>query len=149
MKRCPRCASTKSLAQFHLNRARKDGHQSICKSCRAELDRERYVRSHKADRRERRHELLRVRTEWLRSLKEGRPCHDCGKVFPPEAMQWDHLPGRPKRGHVSELRGLSKEEVLSEIVNCELVCTNCHTLRTFDRAGWRVREPAGGYGAVA
>ena len=86
---------------------------------------------------------------WLRSLKVGQPCRDCGKVFPPEVMQWDHLPGLPKRGDITMLRGLSKHEILDEIAKCELVCANCHTIRTFVRAGWRMREESGRYGCAA
>jgi hypothetical protein len=51
-------------------------------------------------------------------------------------MQWDHLPGTPKLAAVSELRSRSKATILDEIEKCELVCTNCHTIRTFERAGW-------------
>lgn len=149
MKRRLRCEQTKSLVEFHVSRARTDGHQSICKPCRAEIDRERYLRARDTEsRREAKREFDRSRTEWLRSLKTGVPCTDCGTVFPPEAMQWDHLPGRPKRGDVSSLRGVSRQQILDEIANCELVCTNCHILRTIARAGWRLHEPAPTYGGV-
>jgi hypothetical protein len=62
-------------------------------------------------------------------------------------MQWDHLPGGVKRGDVSTLRA-TREEVLDEIAKCELVCANCHILRTFRRAGWRIREEVAGYDLV-
>lgn len=64
-------------------------------------------------------------------------------------MQWDHLPQYPKRGDISQLVGLSKQEILNEIAKCELVCTNCHILRTAARAGWTVRETAGPYMTLA
>jgi len=52
-------------------------------------------------------------------------------------MQWDHLPGAHKLGNLSTtLRGRSREEILEEIAKCELVCANCHAIRTFQRAGW-------------
>src|SRR2546426_1918759 len=35
---------------------------------------------------------------WLRELKAGKTCTDCGGSFPPEAMQWDQLPGMIKLG---------------------------------------------------
>ncbi len=77
------------------------------------------------------------RAEWLLSLKRGRPCPDCGGTFPPQVMQWDHLPGAPKLGDISTgLRSRSRDEILEEIAKCELVCTNCHAIRTFQRAGW-------------
>lgn len=57
-------------------------------------------------------------------------------MFPPAAMQWDHLPGKIKLGDVSALHGRTRQEILAEIEKCELVCANCHTLRTAIRGGW-------------
>jgi len=52
-------------------------------------------------------------------------------------MQWDHLPGFDKIGDISgSWTGRSEQEILDEIAKCELVCTNCHTIRTFRRNGW-------------
>jgi hypothetical protein len=55
-------------------------------------------------------------------------------------MQWDHRPGVEKLGDVSvDFWGHSREEILTEIAKCDLVCANCHTIRTFERAGWALR----------
>lgn len=80
---------------------------------------------------ERRYELR----EWAISLKEGRPCADCGGIFHHAAMQWDHLPQSLKVDHVCELvgQGATKERILEEIAKCELVCANCHAIRTYNR----------------
>lgn len=144
MKRCPSCRQTKPLDEFHRSALRRDGVQSICKLCRAALDRDRYARERDV-RVRRNREFVRSRVDWLRSLKVGRPCTDCGRVLPPEAMQWDHLPGTPKRGDVSTLTGRSMQEILQEIAKCELVCANCHVIRTFKRAGWTLRESPARY----
>ncbi len=49
-------------------------------------------------------------------------------------MQWDHLPGTKKLGNVSEMASnRSIEEAEEEISKCELVCANCHAVRTFSR----------------
>jgi hypothetical protein len=75
----------------------------------------------------------RARSEWLRSLK-ARPCTDCGEQFPPEAMEWDHLPGNAKLGDISTaMRAKSADVILAEIAKCELVCANCHAIRTRSR----------------
>ena len=148
MKRCPDCGIYKPLTEFHRSALRRDGRQSICKECRAEIDHARYVAQPGAYR-QRNREFRRGRVQWLRSLKVGRPCTDCGNVFPPEAMQWDHLPGMDKRGDVSTLTGLSMRQILDEIAKCDLVCTNCHILRTAARAGWKLRETAATYAALA
>jgi len=55
-------------------------------------------------------------------------------------MQWDHRPGAEKIGNISaDFWGRTRDEVLDEIAKCELVCTNCHAIRTFDRNGWATR----------
>jgi hypothetical protein len=135
VKRCPRCGETKDHSAFHLNRMRRDGLQSICKSCRAVIDHDRYERQRGTRKPTRTWE--RGRRLWLLSLKTGRPCTDCGKIFLPQVNQWDHLPGNLKLGNIStSLRDRSRQEILDEIAKCELVCANCHALRTFERAGW-------------
>lgn len=54
-------------------------------------------------------------------------------------MQWDHIPGNLKLGDIStSFKGRSRQDVLDEIAKCELVCANCHAIRTFERAGWAV-----------
>ena len=135
MKRCPRCGEMKLLSEFHRNKLRRDGLQVYCKPCRAVIDHDYYerVRGTRVPTRV----WERGRNAWLLSLKNGRPCTDCGRVFPPQVMQWDHLPGAPKLGEIStDFRGRSRELILQEIAKCELVCANCHTMRTFRRAGW-------------
>lgn len=42
VKQCRRCMVGKTYDQFHKQRATKDGHQSWCKSCSAEYQREHY-----------------------------------------------------------------------------------------------------------
>lgn len=71
---------------------------------------------------------------WVRSLKEGKPCADCGRPFHFAAMDWDHLPGHEKVGQINRLLlGYNKEVVLAEIAKCELVCANCHRVRSYER----------------
>jgi hypothetical protein len=70
---------------------------------------------------------------WMRQLK-SRPCADCGGLFHPAAMAFDHLPGTTKRLDISSLvRRGSIGLARAEIEKCELVCANCHAVRTFDR----------------
>jgi hypothetical protein len=68
------------------------------------------------------------------SLKDA-PCTDCKGTFPAEVMDFDHLPGFKKVRGVSDMviRGMPNEVILSEIAKCQLVCSNCHRLRTSKR----------------
>lgn len=130
--------AVKPRAEFARNIGRSDGLQPYCRACRADLDHERYEREvgRSVPRRSRTSYGI-ARGAWLRSLKTGRPCTDCARVFDPQVMQWDHLPGFEKVGDLSKgFPGSTEEEILREIAKCELVCTNCHTVRTFMRNGW-------------
>lgn len=49
-------------------------------------------------------------------------------------MQWDHLPGTVKLGEISdEMRARSRKLIFEELAKCELVCANCHAIRTYKR----------------
>lgn len=63
-------------------------------------------------------------------LKMDRPCYDCGGVFPVEAMDWDHIPGKEKSFGVANYSTRAFEAVLEEVQKCQLVCSNCHRVRT-------------------
>jgi len=60
------------------------------------------------------------------------PCTDCGGKFPPEAMDFDHVRGE-KVKHVGWLEDGSLVRLMAEIAKCELVCANCHRVRTAQR----------------
>ena len=102
MKRCPRCGEVKPLSEFPRNPGRRDGVHSICKTCRRIYEHERYERLHGKTIEYRPLRSERGRGAWLRSLKEGRACTDCGRAYPPQVMQWDHKPGYEKVGDISE-----------------------------------------------
>ena len=66
-------------------------------------------------------------------IKSGNPCADCGEFYPPWVMDFDHIDDN-KVASVSSLKFLtSLENVLKEIEKCELVCANCHRMRTHSR----------------
>ena len=80
------------------------------------------------------------------TLKEGRACAECGGMFPLYVMHWDHLPGYIKAGDVSAMVGNRRREiVLDELKKCELVCANCHVMRTVVRARRTIAEDAREY----
>ena len=62
------------------------------------------------------------------------PCTDCGRTYPPVAMDFDHREGQSKKSGVMNLvsrAGLS--EILAEVAKCDVVCANCHRMRTYRR----------------
>lgn len=69
---------------------------------------------------------------YLDELKSVTPCADCGKIFPPYVMDFDHL--HSKFNNVSRMVSYSRNTLISEINKCEIVCANCHRMRTHNRA---------------
>ncbi len=77
----------------------------------------------------------------MQSLKAGMPCADCGETFPPCVMHWDHLPGYLKVDEIGSMVGSRRRAiVLDELNKCELVCANCHVMRTVRRARRTIAE---------
>lgn len=80
---------------------------------------------------------VRVNKAFIRDFvtkrKSDVPCKDCGGIFPPCAMDFDHL--RDKRFEISKVasRELSISTIEKEMAKCDIVCSNCHRIRTYDR----------------
>ena len=64
----------------------------------------------------------------FRELK-NHPCMDCGGTFPPECMDFDHVRGEKVCG-VGLLVEDTTGKLDAEIAKCDLVCANCHRIRT-------------------
>ncbi len=72
--------------------------------------------------------------ELIDRLKSG-PCMDCGGAFPPYVMDFDHRDPATKYRPVSQLTGRNEATILAEIDKCDLVCANCHRIRTYSGLG--------------
>lgn len=70
----------------------------------------------------------------LLRLKESARCLDCGGAFPACCFDFDHRDPATKDRRavsISQLAGLvTEEELRAEIAKCDLVCANCHRIRT-------------------
>jgi hypothetical protein len=126
---CTLCYERKPLSEFHRFG---DGYMHWCKSCRKDYDAAYYRQRREivvAQKRQRAQEQV----AWMRTRKAA-PCVDCGGRFHPAAMTFDHLPGAAKRSDIATLaRRHSVAVIEAEIAKCELVCANCHAVRTFNR----------------
>ena len=77
----------------------------------------------------------RERVDRLREIERLKsvPCPDCEVAYPYYVMDFDHLDPRTKLDKISRLSskaGKSWPLILAEIAKCEVVCANCHRLRT-------------------
>lgn len=132
MKKCTSCSEEKELTEFHRNN-RINGYHSRCKKCYRTYDQRYYAGNKESVKRRTAMKRLELR-EWYWKKKAG-SCSDCYQLFHPVCMQFDHRPSTIKIASVSDLvaKLTSKEEIEVEIQKCDLVCANCHALRTWDR----------------
>jgi hypothetical protein len=70
---------------------------------------------------------------FVAQIKLERGCVDCGYKKHAVALDFDHLPGFEKTAAVSNLLSCTRERILAEIAKCEVVCANCHRVRTANR----------------
>jgi hypothetical protein len=76
-------------------------------------------------------EKTKERTKRLAGIKD-KPCLDCGNKFPSCCMDFDHIRGEKLFG-ITVSGNRKWETVLKEIEKCEVVCANCHRIRTAQR----------------
>lgn len=71
-------------------------------------------------------------------IKLERGCSDCGYNIDSYALEFDHrensgIPYSGKSRTVASMMYLNWNLVLAEIAKCDVVCANCHAIRTFKR----------------
>lgn len=133
---CRICGETKTLDKFYQDRRRNGETRTVrkfnCRDCTRRAMREAY----------------REAVEFLHEYKLKHGCVDCGYKAHPEALDFDHLPGAVKSFTIGSAVRKSKDELLAEIAKCEVVCANCHRVRTRRRmledtgpgADWDLRK---------
>ena len=156
MKTCSSCKVPKPLSEFGPMKRNKDGLAGRCRDCvnkkhqtyrdsyKQEHDGEpegrRYDQSHGEDYAKAAARKYQERKDFVNAIKEASPCMDCHQFFPAVCMDFDHRPGEVKKMGIAKMviNLYSLPAILEEIKKCDLVCANCHRIRT-----WILREPLG------
>ena len=122
-KTCIRCEVEQPLEEFTVDKGSPNGRRrhSVCRSCA------------KLSRRERAKALI----DEVTTFKLAKGCTDCGYADHPMALHFDHRPGERKLFNVATgVWGYSPKKVWDEIAKCDVVCANCHAIRTGERMGF-------------
>lgn len=139
-KRCKMCVEDKPLIEFTKNSKGKHGVGSYCVSCESKRKKAYYVKNKQRHAKNcrnwteaNREKIRRIADEKktrVDALKD-KPCMDCGQSFPPYVMDFDHRNPATKSFNIG--RGFSRKwaTIEAEIAKCDLVCSNCHRIRTF------------------
>jgi hypothetical protein len=81
--------------------------------------------------------ILRARRNRLKEhvrRQKMKPCADCGNSYPYYVMDFDHRPGEEKKFEIADFLATkvvsNYAAVDAEIAKCDVVCANCHRVRT-------------------
>lgn len=133
MKQCNRCSKSKLLTDFCVRRQSKDGRQPWCKDCSKKVFKT-YYKDNPDAYLVRARKIQKEASDLLTKLKDNQLCMDCSVRYPYYVLTYDHRDPSTKLGNLRELCGNGKEALLREIDKCDLVCANCHAIRTYKRA---------------
>lgn len=98
---CSICGIEKPLSEFALNKTRKDGHASDCKSCRKKY-RDEHYRLHKEYYKEKAAAYKRKKTKELEEFKSTLKCEICGENRP-WCLDFHHVNPEEKEGEIAKL----------------------------------------------
>lgn len=132
-KKCSRCGQWRHVSEYTKNLTRKDGLNSACRPCHKKWQGQHY-RKNKVYYAAKARRQAKMLASVVQAAKKDVPCADCGVVYPPYVMDFDHRDPKQKFCMVSQVwRLCSPRRVREEIAKCDVVCANCHRERTHQR----------------
>jgi hypothetical protein len=134
-KTCSKCKVTKTVGEFNLKNTMTKIYQSYCRECGKRLTRSHY-RNNKQQYLDRNVRSYLKRRELVRQMK-SRACADCGIQYPYYVMDFDHREGETKEYELNRIERMTLRAILRETEKCDVVCANCHRVRTYNR---RIKE---------
>jgi hypothetical protein len=125
---CKKCNSMLPRTEFFKNSNMASGYQSACKECQ--------------------NKRPLANKELVQRYKMRLGCKQCGYKENPVALQLNHLDpmlkiGRTKNGKVIESAlsyYWSRARVKQEVRKCEVLCANCHTVKTHSENQYSLRK---------
>lgn len=80
---------------------------------------------------ERNKKARKAKAEYIQKLKDV-PCMDCNGVYPRYVLEFDHR--EEKLYNISQMSNLGWATIKKEITKCDVICANCHAIRTYLRS---------------
>ena len=139
LKICSKCGKTKHLQGFYFRKRgpRAGEYYEKCKVC-MKLRGRRYYHENRERQLSlaltRRHKYRLLVRNYLIKVK-ARPCRDCNVKYPYYVMDFDHRKRELKILDVARMAaaGWSFDKIRREVEKCDVVCANCHRIRTFGK----------------
>jgi len=136
MKTCSKCKLEKELYEFNKDKNKKDGHCNWCKTCNKENMKSYYKSNKEKVKYENYQNKKKYRVEKKEKLLDylrNNSCIDCGNSDI-RVLEFDHVRGEKKMDVTKMVSSAySWDKIQEEIDKCEVVCSNCHKIRTYSR----------------
>jgi 5-methylcytosine-specific restriction endonuclease McrA len=132
MKICSICKQDKSLESFNKHPKRKDGLQTHCRDCNKQKSKNYYNQNKEKHQKEtykrKKQYIIESQQKILEILSQSK-CIDCGETDI-LTLEFDHK--NNKKDNVSSLlkRGNCWKVLETEILKCDIRCSNCHSRKT-------------------
>jgi hypothetical protein len=151
---CTKCNKEKEDVDFYNRKDRPKGKSATCKTCSNKRwqdykkNNPEKIAKNFQNWKSKPKNQIRLKTLWkkrdskvrkelslfLKDYKSNNPCMDCKIQYPYYVMDFDHRPGEIKIACVGRIEKFKTiDKLTQEITKCDLVCSNCHRIRTHDR----------------
>lgn len=139
MKICTYCKEEKSFDQFRFRNKAKNQYVSWCKLCFSNYEKEKWKTSEYRRQNNKNHNLERRKhkKQMVKDHLKNCACVVCGnKDF--RVLEFDHINRKNKKYNISDMAGagLGWKTILNEIKKCQVLCANCHRIKTYENKDW-------------
>lgn len=142
---CWKCKTDKEEDEFNWENKKLGKRKRICRSCMKVYHQHWYRKSYKhSDSRKRsisqQGEKIKRARYYVTNYLRTHPCVNCGDKRLP-VLDFDHIIKTEKYNRYTRIsflvkRGYSIHRIDEEIAKCQVLCANCHRMKTAKEQGW-------------
>lgn len=123
--KCSKCGELKSIFDFYKDRHAKNGLTSKCKNCENIATKE-WQAKNKEWRKSYNKKCYDKSRDFVTAYKKDLKCQECGETHP-ACLVFHHRRPEEKGFNIGQcIKGKSVEQIMDEIVKCNVLCANCH-----------------------
>ena len=137
---CKRCNNNKSFDQFSKNSKSKDRLFSWCKPCFKNYENERYKNGDCERKKKNSKKIITDNQDYIWTILINSKCKNCSEDNP-LVLEFDHIDPKNKSAEITTLFNRSKEIIDEEIQKCNVLCRNCHSIKTYTELNsWKIKR---------
>jgi hypothetical protein len=133
---CNKCKVDKSETDFHWWNKDKGYRQTFCKECKKEVNLQTRIKMGKDGKNKKEMKYKNEKRQKYYNFLANKSCVKCG-INDIRVLEFDHRDRSTKKHTVSQmLKNHSWENILIEIEKCDILCSNCHKIKTSIQLNW-------------